>query len=254
MEVFEFTRLGVSYKQVWFNTENSLSQDIFSKADIIEFKESYKELQGLYQFQNGVINLDKGLEQVHEKFEKGFKYEIRRAEKEQFSCFEAELTEETFQSVYQEYKAFSEKKGLPLIGSNFLKLYMSRQALRVTGVRLAETIFQYHVYYESSRELILLASFPVFNQANSIKKSALGFANRYLHWFDIQLAARLGKQKYNLGGIGNSNDPAILTIANFKKEMSPDSVGYFQGVIPVSRKGRFFLSLKRSIRRYVKYT
>jgi len=250
MEVYVFRRFGIRYKQIWFNKEEQSSAIHHLNADIIEYKESYNELEGLYPFSNGVINLNLGLNTIYDNLEKGFKYEVRRAEKENFNCCLFDLVnEDELKKIFDCYKVFSIRKNIPFIDYRFLNRYFNNQSLKITVVKLDEKVLQYHLYYLSKEELILLASFPTA-QSSSLKKSSLGFANRYLHWFDIQLAVQLHKQVYNLGGMGNTNEARILSIANFKKEMSPESKIYYNGLVPITLKGKFFFILKKKMIKY----
>jgi hypothetical protein len=252
MEAYLFNRYGIKYKQVWFFDESLETDHRSFDADIIEFKESNNELKGLYPFYNGILDLKKGLNALHDRFDKGFKYEIRRAEKENYESFVHSLDkEEELKKIFNCYIEFSKQKNIPFIDYRFLKSFLQHNALLISAVRINGSILQYHIYYKSSAELILLASFP--SPDITIKKSALGFANRALHWFDIQFADQLKLQTYNLGGIGNNNsDPQILSIANFKMEMSPERKIYYQGLMPVTLKGKLFLGIKSSIKKHVK--
>jgi lipid II:glycine glycyltransferase (peptidoglycan interpeptide bridge formation enzyme) len=243
MELIDHYSKGISYRQIWFNNTDLSSIDK-SGVDVLEFKESYIELSGLYPFKNGVIPLRDDAATIFEKFEKGFKYEVRRAEKERYVCSVVDVSDNaSMLNVYSAYQKFAEQRKLSIIAFSMLQRYQDKNYLRITSVAIDGVLIQFHVYFTGVTEDVLLASFPA-EGADHVKKTAVGFANRHLHWFDIQLAIEGKKTAYNLGGIGNNDDPATAGIVKFKMEMSPEVVTYYQGVIPVSLKGTVFLKLK----------
>jgi hypothetical protein len=249
MEIFGYKRKGIKYKQIWFNTAFSIEPHE-TDADILEFRESYHELKGLYPFNDGTIDLHKPLTEIFEKFDKGFKYEVRRAEKENLTCAVlVNIDPGLLRSIFDQFNIFCESKNIPVIAFEFLQLYHAHHMLEISVARLDEIALQYHIYFVSEQECILLASFPSLNA--NVKKNLIGFANRLLHWFDIQNAHNRQKKIYNLGGIGNSGLADTQGIVKFKLEMSPDSKTYYHGIIPVTLKGKIFLKAKALIKKYV---
>lgn len=235
----------IKTSQVWFNKNPKIDIDKASVFDIIEFRESKFNFQNsLSPFVNGIINLNREIDEIFLSFDKGFKYEIRRAEKEGITCHTIDLNSENANQYFDYYYKFSESRKLQTINKESLYKYLKVGALLLTASKFEDNILQIHMYIKSNEEMILLASFPT----NSVKvsNSFIGFANRYLHWFDI----KLGKSKllsiYNLGGIGNGNlDDKKNAIIKFKEEMSPERVTYFQGLIANTWKGKIFIILKK---------
>jgi hypothetical protein len=131
---------------------------------------------------------------------------------------------------------------------DFLKLYRQSGNLHISIAKVQDEIVQYHMYFKSQAELILLASFPNTNTEH-IKRTLIGFANRYLHWFDIRYASQEKIGFYNLGGMGNSGNPHTVGITKFKMEMAPALRSYYQGVIAVSFKGKCLLKLKKFLKK-----
>jgi hypothetical protein len=237
----EFMRNTVRYRQLWGNESTELSAIDVRNIDILEFRESYVPLPGLSSFRNGVVDLSAGVTAAYEKFEKGFKYEVRRAEKDGFVCKEVSITEAILDAYYE----FGNRKRISSISRYLIGIYQQQGVLFTSGVYLAEAALQYHLYFVMDREIILLASFPA-PESHAVKKTAIGFANRYLHWFDLQHAVLIGKHFYDLGGIGNDADATHTEgIVKFKMEMAPDERNYYHGTIPVSLKGKFYTVLKK---------
>ncbi len=249
MDVFNYTSKGVKYRHIWYNEAAELREVDARGVDVLEFKESLTRLDGLYGFRNGVVMINDTRDRIFDRFDKGFKYEVRRAEKDGHVCSVVELDESTLRTIYQAYESFSKAKGIVTSPFSLLSLYAREKHMRVTQVIVENIPVQFHIYFVSRNEDILLASFPAID-TGQIKKTALGFANRYLHWFDIQLAIDARKAVYNLGGIGNSDNPSTAGIVKFKMEMSPEVREYYHGIIPVSLKGRSILFIKKMLKKY----
>lgn len=252
MEFFSYSKSGIKYRQIWFNQYTSLQDIGRTNADILEFRESHTLIHpSLTPFNNAIIDLRIGLTQIHDSFDKGFKYEIRRAEKEKVFCEECELAEESLlNAMFSDYVSFSKAKGIPFIPLEFLKRYNASKHLKISFAKIDQSIVQYHLYFSSQAENILLASFPGLRSAN-YKNNLLGFANRALHWFDIQKTFETKKAIYNLGGIGNSDNEHTAGIIKFKNEMAPDIKTYYHGLVPMTLKGHYFLKLKNFYKRHV---
>src|SRR5689334_20519205 len=119
MEVVDYKRNGIRYRQVWFNRNTGIEK---ADADIIEFRESHVPLvSSLVPFRNGTISLARPLDEILSAFDKGFLYEVRRAEKENIVC--AALSEAAFDlhELYRIYRDFCVSKGLDTISLDFFR-------------------------------------------------------------------------------------------------------------------------------------
>lgn len=237
---------------MWFNEHDDWSRYASLPVDLLEFMNSSSALDArLSPFKNGVIELTRGLDVVYDALDKGFKYEVRRAEKENIVCQELkDLRSPTLQDIFRMYRAFSLEKKIPVTPLQFFELYANANTLKVSTATLGNDVVQYHIYFSSAEERILLASFPDSRSAG-LKKSVIGYANRSLHWFDIQKSHEAGVKKYNLGGIGNFPNAEMNGIAKFKKEMSPETEICYHGIIPRSVLGKILLNVKTWVKRYV---
>lgn len=250
MVSFEFKRHGTRYRQIWFNNNSDFPLNIPKGIDVVEFRESYVYLPSLRAFNNGIISLESNTAEIYERFDKSFKYEVRRAEKEHINCQILSPSPHKLIQIHEDYVSFSRKKGIAAIDIEFLNLYRNKDCLLISVASSNEFELQYHIYFISTSEHILLASFPSRNVEN-MKKNIIGFANRYLHWFDIQHAHGQKKKIYNLGGIGNSSSSNVDGIIKFKMEMAPSTRTYYNGLVPLTLKGKCMLALKKILKRYV---
>ncbi|HYF69234.1 MAG TPA: hypothetical protein VD884_13915 [Ohtaekwangia sp.] len=246
MTELKYSKFGLMYCQIWFNTKEIISAGDYKGIDILELRESYTSLNGkLSPFKNGIIDLTKPVDAIFERLDKGFRYEVRRAEKETVRLDAVkDLTSKHVTLIYKFYKQFCEDKEISPISLEFFLLYSRQQALYISMAFLEGLTLQYHIYLRGVHELILLASFPGSLKA---RKNILGFANRALHWNDIKFALNAGLSVYNLGGMGNVKG-SNATIVNFKNEMAPDVKEYFNGLIPLTLKGKLYMQIKRTLK------
>ena len=245
------TEKGLKRAQIWFNEKADLKDVEAGGVDLLEFRESLKPLDIRFKpFRNGVVNLDRKQEKIFEGLTKGFKYEVRRAQKEGISTAAAYPPEaDVLERCYGDYLSFSRNKSLTVIAADALRRYRIQGNLAITWACLSADArpLQYHVYFTDEKEAILLASFPAAGRED-VENKFFGFANRLLHWEDMVLFKSKGFSRYNLGGVGNPGSASNENIMKFKLEMSPMVEEYFQAIVPVSWKAKLYWFLRARIK------
>lgn len=166
------------------------------------------------------INLTTEVEALFDKMHKSNRNEVRRAEKEGVTC----NTCEDIAAGVAFYNQFADSRNLPRI---------SVERVRGRGLLLTEAIHEgrrisIHVYvvHQGSGTARLLNSATMTTPG--ITASFAGFANRALHWWDIQYFKRRGFTTYDLGGIAHgTSDPQLLGINSFKERLGGDLLQCF---------------------------
>lgn len=232
--------------EYWFWDQYELPLD--KGVDLLTFKEARINLLGkLNSFINGVIDLSVHADVIMESFDKNYRYEVRRAGKENIQSSVIDLEKTKFEDIFKLYKTFSLQKNIGYLSLNQLHRYLCAGRIVVSKSYWQGKDYQYHIYFSNEKEAILLASFPNVSLVD-VESKYFGWANRKLHSDDIMYFQSMGLRYYNLGGIGNANSKDNENIIRFKKEMSPFPQEYFNGVIPISVKAKTIYMLKNICR------
>ena len=163
-------------------------------------------------FYTKIIELKKNNSQIFDAFDKGTKYEIRRAQLEGVICSKEESTIE----IVKFYNDFAKSKKLKslspqdLIG-NHNKLF--------TIAKYNNEILACHLYLVDTiiGRARLLNSGTLVSFEDKAKRASIGRANRYLHFWDINFFQNLGFIDYDLGGYAyNAKNKSLIGINSFK--------------------------------------
>ena len=236
--------------EIWHEEYNLSNINHLKKMgiDLIYFKESTNNPLNENYFLNAVIDTKCGYEDIEVNFTAKFRNEVRRGIKENIDIEVSKypIKDKDFMSDYID---FSRRRELELINIKKLTLYEENYCLvGFTAVDTSSHI-RSHLYFESDKEIHLLASFERKGSVN-YSKNYLGWANRLLHSEAIKYAAER-KIKYNLGGIGNGIilDNKKQNIINFKNEMNPKHEKYYNYVLPLTLKGYMYIVIYKFIRK-----
>lgn len=235
--------------QVWFWDKAELPEFKNDKIDLLEFKEARFNINGsLKPFINGIIDLTKSENVIVNSIHKDFKYEARRAKKENIQAYVVNpISSKLFDEAYKLYQKFSALKKISIIDKKYLINYLSTGSLAITCAQYNDKIIQYHIYFRDFDEIILLASFPNIS-ISDLPDKYYGWSNRLLHMEDILQFKRESIKKYNLGGTGNPGSRGNENIINFKMEMNPQKCEYFNGIIYLSAKAKLIKTIKSFLR------
>ncbi|MBR2282465.1 MAG: hypothetical protein IJ863_07590 [Spirochaetales bacterium] len=101
-------------------------------------------------------------------------------------------------------------------------------------------VYHSHVYGDGCSRL--LHSCSEFRVADNATRNAIGRANKYLHWTDIQRLKDMGTEKYDWGGVSSFDNPN--GIDRFKMAFGPEPVEYCNISFSVSMKHRLYERIK----------
>jgi hypothetical protein len=195
-----------------------------------------------------VIDLNVDEDAIFGNFDKKFRYEVRRAEREGYSAaFINETGWAVFEDAFQGYLAFSKRKNLPIIPVKALRMYSAAGALTLATAMHGGNPLQYHIYLSDREEAILLGSF-VGPEGATAEDKVTGWANRMLHWQDMRWFRQHGLLRYNLGGIGNRGSRNNENIIRFKLEMAPRIDTYYHGIVSATKRAKLAQHVRTLIR------
>lgn len=139
--------------------------------------------------------------------------EIRKAIRE--GCTFEELQDIPLFVNY--YNSFAEEKGLALIDNDHC--YKYGESLKIFAVKKDDDIFSAHanlVDKQTKRSMLLYSA--SIRLTDNINRSAVGNANRFLHFKELAWFRDYGIESYDFGGIyTGEKDTAQIGIASFKR-------------------------------------
>lgn len=171
------------------------------------------------------IDLTQGLDAIHAGFSKDCRYEIRRAEEKDLfgiQCWgTSSLTATVAKEFLEDCRAFVTRKGVEVLNFPRIEAALRSREFHLSRCQGADQTFrQWHLYLVGSDTLLLLNSITWLTDAPvSGLSSAVGRANRLLHWRDIQFARDSGLSYYDFGGYYVPEDGSPkASISRFKRQ------------------------------------
>ena len=236
--------LEISYKKYWlisiyekyfgFDNKNYKWYSVVEIHDIAEnlnIKWFKKEVHHTW-----ITNLKDDLDQTFKSFSKTTRNEIRRAEKEWIEYIAIDNpNEEELKKYHTFYNDFLKSKNLPTIEYNTLKKF--NWYLTITNAKKHWEILCYHTYLRDNdlKKVRLLHSCSHYRllDTNLTKnewefKNLVWYANRWLHFFDMQYFKESLYNEYDWWGIYNwTSDTERIKIARFKQTFSPNEINLY---------------------------
>ena len=118
---FSYKYRGLEYVFTYFAEDEKFA----SGGDVISFCQSYikTEDENSNIFYSGVIDLEDTLENINQKFDKGCRYEVRRAERDGVKAeFLQTITKKDLKDFINFYNKFAKQKGLQKANKKMLTL------------------------------------------------------------------------------------------------------------------------------------
>jgi len=194
------------------------------------------------------LNLDAG--QLHSRFKRDTRYDIRRAEGQDQLDYDCRNggDEGVFRQFCDYYDAFAIQKAQPKVNRTWLALLADEDALALSRVSdsTGETLV-WHAYHRSPHRVTLFYSASLFRKfASSAQRNKVGRANRYHHWQDMQRFKGEGISVYDLGGwYPGDRDLERLRINKFKEEFGGEIVKNFICERALTTRAKLFLGARR---------
>lgn len=249
---------------IWFENfsnsseiKNYLKYHSNEKYDSVEVFGNYNEIKGKHVFsqeQSSLItDLKLNEEDLWLKMSKTVRNEINRCERENVkveiyeseylvnNCDILDIFSEMYHNMYFE-------KGMENIypDKKLLLQYAKNNKLLLTSAFIDNQPVVFHTYVYSDRNTRLLQSCSEFRACDNTMRNAIGRANKYLHWKDIQLFKKRGFHIYDWGGVSSLSEPN--GIDKFKMAFGNTPITYFNIRYIVSLRLRIYIFIKNIIK------
>ncbi len=195
-----------------------------------------------------ITDLRKKPEEIYEEFSKNYRYEIRRAGKEEVNCvsyFSEDLKDnpDILASFKREYTNFVKLKGIAnSYNEPAMQQYIANGNVLLTKALKDKQSYAQHVYLYNNKFARLLYSVSNF-RTKDLDPNFAGRANKYLHWHDIQHLCEHKIEVLDWGGISSVENPN--GIDRFKIGFGGKEHAYHNIIIGKSLIGQLAISMMK---------
>jgi lipid II:glycine glycyltransferase (peptidoglycan interpeptide bridge formation enzyme) len=204
----------IKHEIVWFS-DYIPSLSLFYFADYRQCSFSYKRFGFKRQINTSIIvNLDNTLDEIFSNFSANTRNEIRRACRNNYIY----LKIEDLNTFIDFYNIFSENRARDKINiDNFRHFKNNIYISAITSHTGEYLVMHSYIIDSSSGNVRLLHSASHFREiSDKSHRAAIGVANRYLHFKDIEYFKNNFFKKYDFGGISKTQKIEDVNIAKFK--------------------------------------
>lgn len=259
---FTFSRFGLRFREVMFqDTENFefKNEDIclyhesrMDRGDPEKINAKDKRVDNQYTI---YTNLSIPEEELKNNISKNFRYEIRRAQRENIEIcflkgtevFEDKNTLIQFEEIYN--SMFLQKQMRRRLNMKYVKAALEADEMilsRAVDSNTGETLI-YHAYVVDNRNALLLYSASRLWTDKNLG-NLIGYANKYLHWRDMCYMKEAGRENFEWGGISSKDNPN--GIDKFKLSFGGEVIQLKNCILANSLKGSLYVKgLKERDRR-----
>ncbi len=252
---FSFVRSGIRFREIMFLNSKEIifgnedvclcHQNIGDKdiSDIIEQK--YSKVDDQFTI---YTDLTISEDELNRKISKNFRYEIRRAQRENITLEflkgnETLKNQEILSHFEQTYNNMFVEKHM----GNRLNMKYVIAALQAESMVLSLAVdgrtgqvLVYHAYVIDENNALLLYSASKLWEEKELGKY-IGFANKYLHWEDMLYMRNSGRKNFEWGGIASKDTPN--GIDKFKMSFGGEVIQLKNCIFANSLKGRAYVKL-----------
>ncbi|MCH5275867.1 MAG: hypothetical protein J1E65_08500 [Lachnospiraceae bacterium] len=168
-----------------------------------------------------ISNLNESEEELLSHINKNVRYEIRRNCKEEleyrvFASAELQQKPEVIAQFADMYELMYREKGQKVVfnGVQF-KEYLKQNAIILTGIYQEGLPLVFHSYIVGEKQVRLLHSVSDFRSKDA-DANLVARANKRLHWEDMILFKKHGKEIYDWGGVSDLENPNGIDAFKFK--------------------------------------
>ena len=248
-----YDKCGVKIQNIWFagyDDINKIKKDARNdKIDIIflhgvDFNDTHSDWSEQYTL---VSDLRETEEKLHEKISKTFKYDIRRAIKEEvkiriFNSEEFILEEDLIDEFEKTYNQMYQDKGMNVSFNRKQMIEYLRTGCLIVSIGFyKDEPYVFHSYIYNSTNARLLHSTSSFRNDKEVA-ALIGRMNKAMHWNDLIKFKEMGVIYYDWGGISAKDAPN--GIDQFKVSFGGDIKKYYNKIIGVSLKGKAIVAIK----------
>ena len=226
MIVLKDRKFGLPFERVWFWNGKRLK----SHSLIIRYlrcsPDAIAQLSGLKSVDVGhtlINDLSRDESDIFASFKKNYKYEIRRAEKEEaaiyfYSSDDLLANPELLTEFEAAYNSFCDSLQNETVRANY-RHDQTTQCIEQKGVLLTKAVQNgavvYHLYYVDGKSAVLDYSISDFRDEN-VDKAAAGRLNKLLHWEDMKFFKTQDFTEYDWGNVTSRNPENFNGIDKFK--------------------------------------
>ncbi|WP_281532033.1 hypothetical protein [Anaerocolumna aminovalerica] len=252
---FGFSRFGLKFREVMFQNSKEFTfnnedvclyhQNINDVGMLDIIKPKYSRIDTQYTIHT---DLSVSEEELNIKISKNFRYEIRRAQRENIKIHflkgkEALESPDILNQFEQTYNNMFVEKNM----SNRLNMKYVIAALKAEAMVLSIAIdgksgqtLVYHAYVIDEDNALLLYSASKL-WTDKVLGNLIGYANKYLHWEDMCYMKHVGIQNFEWGGISSKDEPN--GIDKFKMSFGGEVVQLKNCIFANSLKGRLYVKV-----------
>ena len=239
---------GAAYGEVWY--DEALPRD--PGVDIVLYRHRPAPLAGVESTPSLslVTDLSVGEDAIVEQFGKDCRYKIRRAESKDGVRTEFIVEPESRLDEFRAfYDSFAKQKSLEPAYHRWLVAACRADRLALSACRNGEALV-WHAYVISGSTARLEYTGSSFRNRENEYRALVGRANRLLHWQDMRQFKAMGIKRYDWGGIFEDESvPENAGINRFKKEFGGQQERTYDCAVPLTLRGRVYLSLRNAWRR-----
>lgn len=197
------------------------------------------------QGNTSVIDLSRPMDDIFSGIKSNFRNEIRRAEKEGVTL----AIEDDVVSFVKYYNDFAVQKGLFSISANNITKYSSNIITKAVGP--TGEILTYHAYLIDKEENRASLLYSASNRLHeSVDTKLIGYANKFLHFKDMEMFKQKGMTIYDFNGIGSDDFSKPATgIRLFKMSFGGTTVPTLNYYSPLMSLALF---IKKQIYKFVR--
>ena len=187
-------------------------------------------------------------------FDETCRRHVRRAEREDGLRSEvfAEPTGE-LEEFAAFYDAFARQKGLSVLDRHWLARAVEARQLALSCVSREGERLVWHAHLTAGRTAQLAHSASLFRGTDGDHRALVARANRWLHLQDMRAFKAAGGLHYDWGGIfADECTPERAGVNRFKRSFGGVPVLAYECSVPVTLRGRVWLTVRGALRREAK--
>jgi len=238
----------VKHGECWFDDEPAPGVDVVSFVQIPKPRaDSFTEFYTL------VIDLEKEPEDILSAMNSTTRNEIRRAEGKDLlkQDWVPEPGHDCVEEFCDFFDAFSRLKSLPMISRLNAHAYSKAGVLRFSRILAPDdTLLNWFAFVSAGNRMRWLWGPSVRMSDDASFRQMVGRATRFNHWRSMLRAKEMGMGMYDLGGwYAGDTDQARLSINKFKEGFGGQMLIEYNGILPVTFRGRAYLAAQNLRRR-----
>jgi len=243
---------AVVYGELWFDETPASDPGV----DILVYRYHSTPLANLRTTKLHSLQTDLAppAEAIAARFEESCRRQIRRAERDDGLRYElvaqpaARLEE--FAAFYD---VFARQKGLWLVDRHWLEQAVEARQLALSCVSRDGERLVWHAHLAAGRIVQLAHSASLYRNLSAEQRTLIARANRWLHWQDMLAFKAEGALHYDWGGMfADESTPERAGINRFKRSFGGAPALAYECILPVTLRGRLWLTLRGALRREAK--